>query len=137
MIRTITLISISILLLSSFNKTRNTESSFSNPDCETNWDYFSLADTVKGSVLFHAKAPFLCGGFATASLTIIKTNKYDTIRVLWLCNSNVDFKKLDIVNVYPAKKPDFAVVLPIKKSKYDCSIKNTCYGTIVSADPIK
>jgi len=137
MIRTITLIIISILILSAFNKTRNNKPVIASTECETSWIYFSLTDTVKGSVLFHEKAPFLCGGFATASLTIIKTNKNDTIRVLWLCNSNVDFKKSEIVKVYPAEKPDFSVVLPIKKGKYDCSIKKTCYGTIVSADPIK
>ncbi|MEQ1798449.1 MAG: hypothetical protein ABL872_10890 [Lacibacter sp.] len=130
MTRIITLLIISILILSSFNKTRNSKSVIDSTECETSWNYFSLSDTVKGSVLFHEKAPFLCGGLATASLTIIKTDKNDTIRVLWLCNSNVDFKKSDIVKIHPAKKPDFAVVLPIKKSKYDCSIKNTCYGTI-------
>ena len=130
MIRTITLISISILLLSSFNKTRNNKLAFANTDCEANWNYFSLTDTLKGRVLFHAKPPFTCGILTTASLTVIKTDKKDTIRVLWLCNNNVDFKKSDIVKIYPAKKPDFGVLFPNKKSKYDCSIKNTCYGTI-------
>ncbi|MBK8089642.1 MAG: hypothetical protein IPK31_17900 [Chitinophagaceae bacterium] len=130
MLRTITFIIISIILLSSFNKTRNTKPVITCTECETSWNYFSLTDTLKGSVLFHAKAPFTCGVLATASLTIVKTDNNDTIRVLWLCNKDVVFKKASTVKVYPEKKPNFGVLFPNKKSKYDCSIKNTCYGTI-------
>lgn len=135
MIRTIIFITISILFLSSFNKKRSIKSVFANTYCDTSWNYFSLTDTVIGRVLFHAKAPFLCGTMATASLTVIKTNKEDTIRVLWLCNTDVTFfKKSAIVKVYPQKKPDFSVIFPFQKREYDCSVVKTCYGSISLTD---
>lgn len=137
MTRTIVFITLSIFLFSCFNKIRSKNAFSPQNDCEKSWNYFSLTDTLTGRVLFHEKPPFTCGILTTASLTVIKTEKNDTIRVLWVCNMNVVFKESTTVKIYPEKKPGYSVSLPNKKNKYDCSIKNTCYGSILSTDHLK
>jgi len=102
--------------------------------CREAWQYFSLDDTLTGQVLFHAKAPFLCGTLATASLTIVKTVPGDTIRVLELCNINKDIAKSALVKISPANKSTFGVTLPFDNNKEDCNILKTCYGVINSAN---
>jgi len=101
--------------------------------CTGSWQYFSLQDTTYGEVLFHAKADALCGAIATASLTVIKTNLGDTIRVLEMCNVGKDFKKLSRVKIAPFQQPAFGVMLPHDKN-YDCLVSKTCYGFITPLD---
>ena len=109
--------------------------------CRKNWVYFDLKDTTYGQVLLHAKAMALCGHFAFASLTLIKLQNSDTIRVLELCNATKDFKLNDTVKVTPQNKPPFGVTLPlileqgVNNHVYyidpkDCNILKTCYGSI-------
>lgn len=109
--------------------------------CVKNWDYFDMKDTTTGLVVFHAKAIALCGHFAFASLTLLKLQDGDTIRVLELCNTTKDFKLNDIAQLIPQNKPAFGVTLPLisergvnnkvyQINQQDCSILKTCYGSI-------
>jgi len=97
--------------------------------CKDKWQYFTLKDTIRGQVLFHAKGTVACGVLATASVTIIKTTS-DTIRVLELCNTKKDFKRSRFVKVESAKRPPFSVILPGDDKNFDCLVIKTCYGTV-------
>jgi hypothetical protein len=101
--------------------------------CKQSWQYFNSSDTTYGIVLFHAKADFLCGGIASASLTVIKTTTGDTIRVLQMCNTNQIFFKSEYVKVSSMQQPTCGVFLPFDKY-FDCVVKKTCYGVIKKAD---
>lgn len=107
-------------------KSRNIDSVYAK--CKESWEYFNLKGSITGQVISHFKAPFHCGTFATASITIIQTDTDDTIRVLALCNVDKAFKYLDKVKVTPTKQPSFTVVT--HPHKEDCSIKKTCYGNV-------
>ncbi len=82
-----------------------------NPD---NWEYFDLEKVISVKIIRHLPSPALCGNFAFASVTIVKTNDGDTIRILDLCNV-LDYKKNDTIKVLPQKKPAFSVMFPYIK----------------------
>ncbi|MFT3934089.1 MAG: hypothetical protein QM726_10775 [Chitinophagaceae bacterium] len=98
-------------------------------NCSDRWQYLSSQDTMRGQVLFHAKATVACGILASASLTIIKTAK-DTVRILELCNDRKDFKQWSMVKVIPAKQPGFSVVFRGNDLPFACSVQKTYYGTV-------
>ena len=128
--RIFTIILFSLLLLKCTNrKLTKKEKALSN-NCRGTWRYLNLKDTLSGEVLYHAKASFHCGLIATASETIVRTNLNDTLRILWLCNVNQDFKKSQRVGIYPAQTPSFSVAPPIITSRWECSVRNTYFGTI-------
>lgn len=130
MIRQFTILLFSILFVSCTTRKLTKKEIAAANKCRDNWQYLNLQDTISGEVLFHAKAIFTCGIIATASSTIIKTSSNDTIRILWLCNTDITFKKSQLVKVFPAQKPSFAVSPPVQTNQFDCTIKNTYFGTI-------
>ncbi len=111
-------------------KVINSQSTIKNVDsvgCQSKWQYFTLKDTLRGELIMQQKIRNLCGIFAYASNTLIRTELNDTIRVIELCNSN-EFKKGSVIKVIPAIKPLFGVSIP--QTNFDCNIKKTCYGTV-------
>lgn len=100
--------------------------------CKPNWKYFSLQDTIIGEVIYHAPASFGCGVLATASSTIIKTALNDTMRILWLCNEQMNFIKFQIVKIIPANRPSFNVIPPVRPNQFDCTVQNTYFGFVRS-----
>ena len=103
-----------------------------------NWEYFELENEIEVKIIDHIPAPALCGNFAFASVTIVKTKDGEIIRVLDLCNTS-DYNVNEIVKVLMAKRPEFNVMLPhrmIKNTKTkqyehfgnDVKILKTTYG---------
>jgi hypothetical protein len=109
-------------------------------DCQTNWAFYKLTDTLEMKVIQHNVATAGCGTIAFAALTIGKVG-LDTVRILELCNTNKIFIKDQIVKVIPAEKPTFQVSLPISLyinasgelqcDKYSLTIFRTAYGQLV------
>jgi hypothetical protein len=97
--------------------------------CLNNWKYFTLTDSLQGSVIEHQPAG-PCGIFAFNASTIIRTASNDTIRVLELCNNRKLFVKGDSVIVKPAN-PYGAIVFV---SQFDCKIVKTCYGVVTKVN---
>jgi hypothetical protein len=127
------LIIITVLGFLCFNcigQSANTRIASTEVNCRDNWQYTDLKNTLTGDVLYHSKAFAHCGVLATASLTIIKTQLNDTIRILWLCNTDKDFKKFETVRIFPAKRPAFSVTPPFQTNQFDCTIKKTYFGFI-------
>jgi len=97
--------------------------------CQQSWVYFKLSDTLKGVILSHINAGFLCGTMASASVSLIVTDTKDTLRVLELCNVGKRFNSGDKVTICYSEKPPFNVSIPIN-SFYDCRYYNTYYGNV-------
>jgi hypothetical protein len=112
-------------------------------ECRNNWQFFILKKTITGEVVSHAKAG-PCGSIAFASITIIRLQTGDTIRVLNYCNDREDYMDKNLVTVKPLKnfkglknKYDPSVSLSVvalekdgKTDLMDCFVKKTCYGSV-------
>jgi len=85
-----------------------------------NWKFFTLNHKTKATVIEHIPNSVLCGTFAFASITIVKTTKGKTFRVLNLCSLEKYVANTEI-NIVPSKTPLFDVLFP---SKYPVSIDN-------------
>jgi len=85
-------------------------------DYKALWQYYSLTDIIRGTIISHYSAEAFCGMSATGSLSIVKTNS-DTIRVLDLCNMS-KINVGSIVTIYPAEKPSFSVSLPTSTATF-------------------
>ena len=102
------------------------------------WVYFELSNSITGKIINHQPADFGCGIWATASVTIVLTDKSDTIRVVDMCNM-LRYKVGQIIKVIPRKKPSFGLYLPLPLFKegyplssiYDLTILRTTWGEIV------
>lgn len=129
-IRIFTIILCSFLLLQCTNRKLTKKETAVANNCRVTWQYLKLKDTLRGEVLYHAKASFHCGVIATASETIVRTNLNDTVRILWLCNVNQDFKKSERVRIYPAQMPSFSVAPPVIASQFECVVRNTYFGAL-------
>lgn len=132
MIRLFTILLFSILVVSCTNRKLTKKEIAAANKCRDNWQYINLQDTVSGEVLYHAKASFGCGVLTSASLTIIKTTEKDTIRILWRCNTEIDFKVNQRVKIIPEQQTAHPVMLPLTTSQFDCIIYRTYYGNIKS-----
>lgn len=132
MIRLFTILILSFMFINCTNRKLTKKEIATVNKCRASWQYLNLQDTIRGEVLYHTKASFLCGIFATASSTIIKTTLNDTIRVLWLCNTDINFRTAEFVKISPRQKPSFSVSPPFSANKFDCAVKNTYYGFIES-----
>lgn len=95
-----------------------------------NWTYFELGHTVSGQIIEHHRAIAHCGVLATASLTIVKTDHGDTLRVLDMCNTSRGFKKGQSVKINPDKKPPFSLSLPPEASVFDEKVLRTTWGNL-------
>ena len=95
-----------------------------------NWIYFELGHSVSGKIIEHRRAFAHCGVLATTSVTIVKTEQGDTLRVLDMCNTSRGFKKGQSVKVNPVKKPPFSLSLPTQVSAYDEKVLRTTWGKL-------
>lgn len=132
MIRLFTILLVSFVFVNCTNRKLTKKEKEPANQCRTTWQYLNLKDTITGEVLYHAKASFGCGVLASASSTIIKTALNDTMRILWLCNEEMNFSKFEIVKITPAKRPSFDVIPPVQPTQFDCAVKNTYFGIIES-----
>lgn len=99
--------------------------------CKEKWDYVFVKDTIRGEVLFYEKAPFACGNISTASITLVKTNKNDSIRIIQACDLTNNFSKGQQVIFVPDYNYYPNISLPFNTSRSDCMIKRTCYGKCI------
>ena len=97
MIRLTTIFLFSFVFVNCTNRKLTKKEIEAANQCRTTWQYLNLKDTITGEVLYHAKASFGCGVLASASSTIIKTALNDTMRILWLCNEEMNFSKFEII----------------------------------------
>lgn len=106
------------------------------------WDYFKLADTIVVTIIDHLPAPAACGVLATASMTIVKTEKGDTIRIIDMCNISDKYRKGQIVKVAPADKPPFGLTTAFtltenpktkkfEPSTFDLIVLKTTWGDLL------
>jgi hypothetical protein len=109
---------------------------------EKKWDYFKLADTMVVTIIDHLPAPAACGVLATASLTIVQTEKGDTIRIIDMCNISDKYKKGQTIKVAPADKPPFGLTTPFtltenlktkkfEPSTFDLTVLKTTWGELL------
>jgi hypothetical protein len=109
---------------------------------EKNWTFFKLADTIVVTIIDHLPAPAACGVLATASMTIVQTEKGDTIRILDLCNVSDKYKKGETIVVAPADKPSFGVMTPftlrenpdtkkLEPSSFDLMVLRKTWGDLL------
>ncbi len=96
--------------------------------CKEKWDYTFVKDTVTGLVLYFEKAPFACGNIFTASITIIKTNKGDSLRIIQVCDTTNSISLKQMVSIIPDYTNYSNIALPFNTSKTDCEVKKTIYG---------
>ncbi len=95
--------------------------------CKNSWVYFKLDRPVRGKVLSYAWG--MCSFVPVSSNTIVLLSTGDTVRILELpCNIKDTLKTSDSVSVSPITKADS--VGGIGDTKYDCTIKRTCYAHI-------
>lgn len=98
-------------------------------ECKTKWGYDQLKQVVNGEVLYHRKAPVSCGIFSTASVTLVRTESGDTIRVLELCNTKKDFKRGAKVKVTPEGDKTWVVgIVPFDPKA--CILMKAYFGKI-------
>lgn len=103
------------------------------------WPYFKLSENTKGVILSDVLTAG-CGYVITASISVIKTDKKDTIRVLELCNSSKKFNIGDSVIIAPTennvrqfigKGESFILNVTLGvDSLYDYRHYKTCFGTV-------
>jgi hypothetical protein len=89
-------------------------------------DYEIPGDSIEIIVIQHFPALFYCGCFATASITIGKTNQNDTLRVLVLCGMD-SIPAGTHLFVLAARKPPFWVIFPAQGG-YEQKQYNTAWG---------
>ncbi|RTY85909.1 hypothetical protein [Flavobacterium sp. GT3R68] len=110
---------------------------------EKKWKIIKLRDTINAKIIFHIPAQRDCDENLVASMTIVKTQKGDTIRILDLCNSN-KFQIDQNIKIAPAQKQSFIKVsvpfsfdenLETKMSepnlKYDLKVLKTAWGKLI------
>jgi len=97
--------------------------------CQQKWIYRNLNKSTKGTIIFHKKASGSCGIESVASVSIIKTEKGDTIRVLELCNRDKDFSIGSHISIKRETKPSFRVDL-VPYDPKACIILETYFGTV-------
>jgi hypothetical protein len=107
------------------------------------WNYFELKDPFTGEIILHNKCVKSNIKFLSEcmSMSIVKTQNGDTIRVLNVSNYN-EYYIGQKIKVTPTKKPDVKTSIPFlfkvdpitKKSTpvigYDRTIQNTTWGKI-------
>jgi hypothetical protein len=106
------------------------------------WEYFQLEDTIVVKIIDHKPAFAFCGILATASMSIVETEKGDTIRVIDLCNTLDIYKKGQTLKVIPEDKPTFGVSLPFtfgqntettefEYTGFDITVVRTTFGGLL------
>lgn len=99
-------------------------------NCKEKWNYIFVKDTLKGEIIFFEKSPFECGKLPAASITILKTTKGDSLRILQACDTTSQRKLKQKVSVVPDYSNYSNIALPFNSSKSDCEVKNTIYGFV-------
>lgn len=97
--------------------------------CQQSWKYRNLEKSTKGTIIFHKKPSLSCGIMSVASVSIIKTDNGNIIRVLELCNTEKDFPAGSYVYIEPESKPSFHVDWVPYDTKA-CIILETYFGAL-------
>ena len=101
-----------------------------NFNCRSHWKYLITNTAIQGHLLYFLPVAD-CGYSISASLSIIKTLKDDTIRVLQLCDTTKTMVQNTLVKLLPNKNIiTKASIIPIDKNE-DCVIKKTYYGRLL------
>jgi hypothetical protein len=108
------------------------------------WEYFKLNDTIIAKLIDHIPAPAICGDTQSASLSIVRTENGDTIRVLDLCNQSEKYKLGQIIKVAPIATPknSLQITLPFtmqeniiskenEPSTFDLLVLKTTWGKLL------
>jgi hypothetical protein len=107
------------------------------------WDFVVLKNTINAKIIYHAPAPALCGFMTTASITIVKTENNETIRVLDLCNVSDKYKINQIIKITPGVvgSKDYSLPFEFVKNKitgkieavpnYDLKVLKTTWGSLI------
>lgn len=96
--------------------------------CQARWTYFAVADTLSGRIISHQPLLFMCGIVPSAALSIVETTTGDTVRVLSLCGFR-SHSQQQRVKVLRADAGASNTVIP--PDAYHCTVRRTCYGTIL------
>jgi hypothetical protein len=93
--------------------------------CMTKWTYLKTAKSIHRR-LIHFSPVAGCGYFITATLSIVKTDKGDIIRVLQLCDTTNKVVLNSKVTLLPTPKLNHqkASIIP-EDPTTDCTIRNT------------
>jgi hypothetical protein len=94
------------------------------------WTYSQTAVPVHGT-LIHFSPIADCGYFRTATLSIIKTNNGDTIRVLQMCDTTKTVEIGSKVKLLPTSKVSKKASLIPSDPATDCVIRKTYYGRLL------
>jgi len=107
------------------------------------WKFFTLKDTILVKVIYHARAQALCGTTSTASITIVKTQNNEIIRVLDLCNTSDKYKVNQIIKIAPSvvRAKEYSLPFEFVKNKgsgkieavpnYDLKVTKTTWGVLI------
>ena len=120
---------ISLILYSLTSFSQSKEEQAKGQDCKTKWSYYQLKGTTKGVVLYHQNSLVSCGIISTASVTLIRTDSGNIIRVLELCNRQRFFqigRKVSVVA--DGDKSSRGHYVPYDPQA--CTILKTCFGKI-------
>lgn len=103
--------------------------------CQIKWEYLELEKDISGTLIFYDRPFFLCGMLSNASVSLIKLNTGDTIRVLSMCdskdrpNSKNKYSGGIEVIVKPSTKPKFRVDI-IPPDPKACDIFKSYFGLV-------
>lgn len=87
-----------------------------NNSFQCRWQYFTLKDTLRATVIEASPGTGMCGVLASASITVVRTEKGDTIRILYLCDEQ-RYPKGQKVQLIPHKDPGFACHVPFETAE--------------------
>ena len=65
-----------------------------------------------------------------ASITIIKTKKGDSLRIIQVCDTTIFISLKQMLSIIPDYTNYSNIALPFNTSKTDCEVKKTIYGKV-------
>ncbi|WP_156126275.1 hypothetical protein [Hymenobacter sp. DG25B] len=122
---------VSLLAASFFSFSPKKSLQDQSDSCQAKWQYVVSSKKIKGRVIFHKNTDELCGLLPTASVTLVKTNEGDTIRVLELCNLSKKFANGEFVLIQPDTAFE-AENISVPVDPRTCSLKRTYLGKVES-----
>lgn len=89
---------------------------YKDSDYKDKWQYFNLHDTINTTIIVHYPVTVGCGTKAFGSVSIVKTEANDTIRILNLCNME-HYKSGQKVLFRSAEKPSLPCQLALYNTR--------------------
>jgi hypothetical protein len=94
------------------------------------WTYPKTSTPIHG-VLIHFSPVAGCGYIRTATLSIVKTDKGDTIRVLQMCDTTKKVMINSKVTLLPTTNRVMKAIFIPSDPATDCKINQTYYGQLL------